>query len=100
MMDKKGFICIAPWQTETVRHKDCVFTFSPFGLGKIDGWILMSWQRTKTCDMGHHHGVEFWHHHTSMFTKPLPVPHIPRAIWRALARKTKNVKKLPWPGND
>jgi hypothetical protein len=99
---KHGFICIGWWQTATVVHKDQTFTFSPFGLGQIDGWILMDWQRTEVCDMGHKHAVERWHNSPSLTPrkKEPPAPHIPREVWRVLKRKTKDVEKEPWPGQD
>jgi len=99
---KHGFICIGWWQTETVIHNDQTFTFSPFGIGRIDGWILMDWQRTEVCDIGHKHAVERWHNHPSLAPrkKEPPVPHIPREVWRKLKRKTKDVEKAPWPGRD
>ena len=100
---KDGFVCIGWWQTETVTHKDRVFTFSPFGLGQIDGWALMSWSRLEKCDKGHSHVVNQWHHFSSLLppkTDHDPAPHVPRAVWRALLRKTLGVKKAPWPGRD
>ena len=91
-------ICIAHWQTETIEHGDRIFTFSPFRIGQIDGWVLMSWQRSTICDMGHKHGTYFWDNGLELKNKEYP--HIPREVWRALRRKTKNVKKEPWPGSD
>lgn len=102
MGKRHEFICIAHWQTETVRHKDREFTFSPFGLGQIDGWVLMDWRRVKICDMGHRHTVEHWHNFPSLEPqkKEPPVPHVPREVWRELAKKTETTEKQSWPGQN
>ena len=101
---KEAFVCIGWWQTETVIHKDRTFMFSPFGLGQIDGWALMSWLKSEKCEMGHSHVVSQWHNTSSSLLLPKTghdsAPHVPRAVWRALLRKTRWVKKEPWPGRN
>jgi len=95
-------VCVATWQTKTVLYRDRQFMFSPFGLGRIDGWVLLRWRRLRKCDLGHYHAVERWDHPWGLSPGrgAPPVPLIPREVWRELGRKTKNAQKQPWPGGD
>ena len=94
-------ICISHWQSERVAFEDQEFIFSPFGVSQIDGWVLMRWWRTKRCNTGYSHKIEYWSNQSSLTgIKEPKAPLIPEEVWDKLGQKTENKKLEPYPGGN
>ena len=77
---------------------DHEFTFCPYGIGRIDGWVLQYWKQVKKCDMGHEHAINVWRMPIVEPKKKEKPPEVPEVERKMLLKKTKKAKLKHYPG--
>lgn len=96
-------ICIAWWDSITVRQSDETWTFVAVGFQTLDAWILESYRKVQKCNMGHEHSVENWSRQTAqMLFEVKKIKHEPpkvsKKVISELKRKVGKRKTIkPWP---